>query len=177
MGDTLSPINNSSYSFSPGRNPVKVISISPSGFSSSLTSKPASRIIRLAMSAIFTGSPISSTNTSPPWPIEPAWITNCAASGMVMKYRIIFGSVTVTGPPLLIWLLNNGTTEPEEPRTLPKRTIVNRVPVSFCFDRTCRIISAKRFEAPIVLVGRTALSVEINTNVSTWEAIAALATR
>ncbi len=42
-------------------------------------------IIFSANSTIFTGSPISNTNTSPPSPIEPAWMTNCAASGMVMK--------------------------------------------------------------------------------------------
>ena len=36
-------------------------------------------------SAIFTGSPMSSTRSSPPLPIRPAWSTSWAASGMDMK--------------------------------------------------------------------------------------------
>ena len=40
-----------------------------------------------------------STKISPPCPIAPAWITNCDASGIIMKYRFISGCVTVTGPP------------------------------------------------------------------------------
>ena len=40
----------------------------------------------LARSMIFTGSPISSTNTSPtPAPRSPARITSWTASGIVMK--------------------------------------------------------------------------------------------
>ena len=39
-----------------------------------------------ARSTIFTGSPISSTKTSPdPPPRSPAWITSWTASGIVMK--------------------------------------------------------------------------------------------
>ena len=54
-----------------------------------------------------------------------------------------------------------GTTEPRDPRTLPKRT-----------DTKCRearaaasltITSASPLVAPMIEVGRTALSVEINT--------------
>ena len=71
---------------------------------------------------IRTGSPISSTNTSPPCASEPARITSCTASGIVMKKRVMSGSVTVTGPPAAIWRRKIGTTEPEEPSTLPKRT-------------------------------------------------------
>ena len=48
---------------------------------------------------------------------------SCTASGIVMKYRLIRGSVTVTGPPAAIWRRKIGTTEPEEPSTLPKRTV------------------------------------------------------
>ena len=49
------------------------------------TSRPLRCTMRVARSRILTGSPISSTKTSPPLPIAPAWITNCAASGMVIK--------------------------------------------------------------------------------------------
>ena len=36
-------------------------------------------------------------------------------------------SVTVTGPPSAIWRRKIGTTEPDEPSTLPKRTVAKRV--------------------------------------------------
>ncbi len=80
----------------------------------------------------------------------------------------------MTGPPLAICSRNKGTTEPDEPSTLPKRTMVKRV-AEFSSAKPCKTNSASRLLAPIVLVGRTALSVEINTKVSTWLAIAALA--
>ena len=48
---------------------------------------------------IYTGSPISSTNTSPLDASAPACNTSRTASGIVIKYRLIFLSVTVTGPP------------------------------------------------------------------------------
>ncbi len=38
-----------------------------------------------ARSSIFTGSPMSSTNTSPPEAMAPAWMTSAAASGIDMK--------------------------------------------------------------------------------------------
>ena len=76
---------------------------------------------------IRTGSPISSANTSPPWASEPERMTSWTASGIVMKKRVISGSVTVTGPPAAIWRRKIGTTEPEEPSTLPKRTAQNAV--------------------------------------------------
>ena len=85
------------------------------------------RIMSRARSMIRTGSPISSTNTSPPCASEPERITSCTASGIVMKKRVISGSVTVTGPPAAIWRRKIGTTEPEEPSTLPNRTAVNAV--------------------------------------------------
>ena len=34
---------------------------------------------------IETGSPISRTKTSPPWPSDPARMMSCTASGIVMK--------------------------------------------------------------------------------------------
>ena len=40
---------------------------------------------------------------------------------MVIKYLSIFKSVIVIGPPLAIWDLKVGTTDPLESRTLPKR--------------------------------------------------------
>ena len=49
------------------------------------------------------------------------------ASDTVMKNRVTSLCVTVTGPPLVIWLWNSGITEPDEPSTLPKRTIAKRV--------------------------------------------------
>ena len=78
-----------------------------------------------------------------------------------MKYRFMSGWVTVTGPPLAICRLNNGTTLPRLPRTFPKRTTVNERPVLRAASKT--IISASLFVAPITFTGRIALSVEIRT--------------
>ena len=86
------------------------------------TSRWEKRIIVSARSMIRTGSPMSSAYTSPPWASEPERITSWTASGIVMKKRVISGSVTVTGPPDSIWRRKIGITEPEEPSTLPKRT-------------------------------------------------------
>ena len=75
---------------------------------------------------ILIGSPISSTNTSPTDLAslsEPARMISCTASGIVMKYRLMRGSVTVTGPPAAIWRRKIGTTEPDDASTLPKRTV------------------------------------------------------
>ena len=81
---------------------------------------------------------------------------------MVMKNRFMSGWVTYTGPPASICFLNSGTTLPRLPSTLPKRTMTKALPVALAAARTSR--SATRFEAPIMLVGLTALSVEIRTN-------------
>ncbi len=86
------------------------------------TSRPDSRIIRSARSRIRTGSPMSSMKTSPPSANAAAWRTSCTASGMLMKKRVIRGSVTVTGPPSAIWRMKVGMTDPRLPSTLPKRT-------------------------------------------------------
>jgi len=59
-------VNSSSKSFSQGLIPVKIIFISFSG------SRPESLIMSLAISTIFTGSPLSRTKTSPPLAIAPA---------------------------------------------------------------------------------------------------------
>src|SRR5438046_1400448 len=72
------------------------------------------------------------------------------------------GSVTVTGPPAAIWRRKIGTTDPDEPSTLPKRTVVNTV----FGKRRCRpstAHSAIAFDAPITVAGRTALSVDTST--------------
>jgi len=80
------------------------------------------RIMSLASSTILTGSPMSSTKISPPSPIKPACNTNCAASGIDMKNRVISGWVTVIGPPASICFWNLGMTLPDDPKTLPNRT-------------------------------------------------------
>ena len=82
-----------------------------------------------------------------------------------MKYRVIIGSVTVTGPPPRICLSKRGTTLPADPRTLPNRTVIKAV-VDFA-SLNCATISAIRLLTPIMLVGLTALSVEIRMNFST----------
>ena len=164
-------INSSSYIFSPGLRPSTSISMSSSLPVSRLSFLPDIRTIDLAKSSILTGSPISRTKTSPPFAIEPACITSCAASGMVIKKRVMSGSVSVIGPPSSICFLNLGTTDPEDPSTLPKRTIEILV-VFWSRDFACRTSSAVRLVAPIALVGLTALSVEISTKLSTWFLIA-----
>ena len=75
--------------------------------------------------------------------------------------------MTVTGPPASIWLRNLRTTEPELSSTLPKRTIVKTVRPAPLAARACSTISARRLLAPMMLVGRTALSVDTSTNRST----------
>src|SRR5690606_21213468 len=90
------------------------------------------------------------------------------------------GCVTVTGPPDLVWLRNRGTADPEDPNPTPKRTMVNRVrlgksisggsPYRLGWDShasACNTSSAMRLVQPMVLVGRTALSVEISTKLVT----------
>ena len=94
-----------------------------------------------------------------------------AASGMVMKKRVISGWVTVSGPPLSSCSWKIGTTLPVEPRTLPNRTDTYGRPVAARGVGTS--ISAMRLVAPMTLDGRTALSVETNTNRSTPAATAA----
>ena len=74
----------------------------------------------------------------------------------------------VNGPPAAICRRKIGTTLPRLPTTLPKRTLATRVgamsPV-FCFcPSALTSISAMRLVAPIMLLGLTALSVEIMTN-------------
>ena len=79
-----------------------------------------------------------------------------------MKYRMISGWVTVTGPPCSICFLKSGITDPLLPSTFPNRTATKSV-----FDLAfiiCTTISHRRLEAPMMLVGFTALSVEISTN-------------
>ena len=74
----------------------------------------------------------------------------------------MFGCVTVTGPPDLICSVNLGITDPLLPGTFPSRTVPYFVFGNlFC---NCWISSpAILLLTPIILVGLTALSVEINT--------------
>ena len=83
--------------------------------------------------------------------------------------------VSVTGPPAAICCSKTGTTEPDEPNTLPKRTMQKRVCCPGSAASACNTNSAMRLLAPMVLVGRTALSVEISTKVSTRASMAAWA--
>ena len=68
-----------------------------------------------------------------------------------------------TGPPARICWRNSCTTEPELSSTLPKRTMVKMVRSAVAPRAACRTSSARRLLAPMMLVGRTALSVEIST--------------
>ena len=75
--------------------------------------------------------------------------------------------VTVIGPRLCICSLNRGNTEPDELSTFPNLTIEHMM-LEFDFvAKSCKTSSATRLVAPIALVGRTALSVEINIKRST----------
>ena len=86
--------------------------------------------------------------------------------------------VNVIGPPFFTCSLKVGTTDPLEPNTLPNRTIEKIVPdLESLADwpktdgatsaYACNTISAKRLVAPIMLDGRTALSVLISTKFRT----------
>ena len=154
-----SDISISSYSFSPGLSPVISIGMSTFG------SYPNSFIKLTAKSYIFTGSPISSTNISPPFAYVTACNISCTASGIVIKNLVISLCVTVTGPPLSICFLNSGITDPLLPNTLPNLTATYSVLLTLFL--ACTIISQTLLLAPIMFVGFTALSVEINTNFST----------
>ena len=114
-------VKSSSYNFSPGLNPVTLISMSFP------ISSPLNLIIFLAKSIILTDSPMSKTKISPPSPIAPASNTNWQASGIVMKKRVIRSSVKVIGPPWSICFWNKGITEPLDPKTFPKRVVTNFV--------------------------------------------------
>ena len=78
------PISSSSYSFLRRAVQCTQIAISPSGFTGRA---PLGHhlIMERASSSIFTGSPISRRNTSPPLAMAPAWMTSEAASGIDMK--------------------------------------------------------------------------------------------
>ena len=81
---------------------------------------------RLARDSILCGSPMSRTSTSPLRPSAPAWSTSWQASLMDMKKRSMRGSVTVRGSPRSNWEAKVWSTDPREPRTLPKRTEMKR---------------------------------------------------
>src|SRR5437764_10564079 len=84
------------------------------------------------------------------------------------------GSVTVTGPPAATWRRKIGTTDPDEPNTLPNRTVAYRVS-GYRSAAASTAHSASALEAPITVAGLTALSVETSTNVPTWVSAAILA--
>ncbi len=135
---------------------------------------PERRIRLRARSTIFTGSPMSRTKISPPFAYAPACSTRETASGMVMKYLMMSGCVTVTGPPASICFWKSGITLPLLPSTFPKRTATNSV--LECRLYVWIIISQTRFVAPMMFVGLTALSVDIMTNRRTFHLSAACTT-
>ena len=94
-----------------------------------------------------------------------------------MKYRVMSGWVTLTGPPVAICFLKVGITLPEEPSTLPNRTAINFVRSGWFAQSDCTKISARRLVAPMTLVGLMALSVETMTNRSTLNSSAMVATQ
>src|SRR5680860_1245927 len=59
---------------------------------------------------------------TPESPKAPASMMSPAASGIVIKYRVMRLSVMVIGPPAAICFSKRGITLPRLPRTLPKRT-------------------------------------------------------
>jgi hypothetical protein len=103
--------------------------------------------------------------------------TSCTASGIVMKYRVTSGCVTVSGPPAASCRLNSGMTLPSDPSTLPKRTTRKSVAAARSDGDSNTVRSAIRFVAPSTLVGLTALSVEMSTNLRTPCCAAHWATR
>ena len=120
---------------------------------------------------------MSSTKISPRPPIAPAWTTSETASGIVMKYRVISGCVTVTGPPRSIWRRKIGITLPEEPRTLPKRTATKRVgDVAAVPERLDDPLADAPSTGPSRSSGSTALSVETSTKRSASNSTATSAT-
>ena len=72
----------------------------------------------------------------------------------------------MTGSRLAICSRKSGTTEPDDPSTLPKRTAQNEVPALSALSAMIAC-SAARFVLPITEIGFTALSVEISTNRAT----------
>ena len=73
----------------------------------------------------------------------------------------------VMGPPASICFLKSGITEPLLPKTFPNLVVINLVLFSGKNCKDCTNNSADLLEAPITLVGFTALSVETITNVFT----------
>ncbi len=118
------------------------------------TSRPLAAIIRRARSAIATGSPGSGTSTPRAPSLSTASASNATTSCSVKKYRRAAGCVTVTGPPRAICSANSGATLPGDPITFTSRTAV----VPGCASMAN---SAIRFDAPMMLCGATALSVEM----------------
>ncbi len=71
------------------------------------------------------------------------------------------------GPPASICFLKSGITEPLLPKTFPNLVVINLVLFSGKNCKDCTNNSADLLDAPITLVGFTALSVETITNVFT----------
>ena len=98
---------------------MQTISISPSGCDASRSDKPLNRTICWANALICTGSPMSSRNTSPPrastGPGAPARLPRDRHE-VADDFRVGEGD-RATSSDLLS---EQGTTEPEEPSTLPK---------------------------------------------------------
>lgn len=77
-----------------------------------------------------------------------------------MKYRLTAGCVTVTGRRSEICSRKMATTLPLDPITLPSRTAFMR----HCAQPSAATVnSASRLDAPMMLCGLTALSVDTST--------------
>ena len=107
-----------------------------------------------------------------------------AKLGFTLTARSIHSGSKEPGGPVVPWGSGNhcamfeqgyleliGITDPDEPSTLPKRTLTNRVP-GWRSSAESTAHSARAFEAPITVWGETALSVETRTNRSTLAAAA-----
>ena len=93
-----------------------------------------------------------------------------------MKYRVISGCVTPTGPPLAICLRKMGMTLPDELSTFPNRTATKRVLTSSRWPYVSTIHSHSAFDCPMTVFGFAALSVETSTNLFAPKSTATSAT-
>ncbi|CAB4721303.1 unannotated protein [freshwater metagenome] len=88
-------------------------------------------------------------------------MVSLTASDTVMKKRVTSSSVTVSGPPARNCASKISSTDPRDPRTLPKRTETKCRPLEAAAWAVC--LSVMRLDHPSTLDGSAALSVEMLT--------------